>query len=58
MARVQVIVRAVVIVRVESPLVRPFLRCNYVRRASVAGKITVQVNVNATRDHFGGARRA
>ena len=29
------------------------LRCNCVQRASIAGKIIVQVDANATRDHFG-----
>ena len=48
------IVRAVVIVRAESPLVRPFWLCSCVWRASIAGKNAVQVNANATRDHFGG----
>jgi hypothetical protein len=49
-------VRLVVMVRAESPLVRPLLQCNCVRRASIAGKIAVQVDANATRDHFGGGR--
>ena len=33
------------------------LRCNSVGRALIAGKIKVQVDADATRDHFGGAPR-
>jgi hypothetical protein len=51
-------VRAVVVVmvRAESLLVRPLLLCNCIGGALIAGKITVQVDANATRDHFGGAQ--
>ncbi len=34
-----------------------FLLCNNVRCASIAGKITVQVDVNTTVAHFGGVAR-
>jgi hypothetical protein len=44
-------VRAVVVVmvRAESPLVRPLLLCNWVWRASIAGKITAWADADATR---------
>jgi hypothetical protein len=35
----------------------PFLLWNCVRRALIAGKITVQVDVDAMRMHFGGVVR-
>ena len=31
-----------------------FLLCNNVRRALIVGKITVEMDANTTRDHFGG----
>ena len=36
---------------------KAFLRCNCVERALITGKIAVQVDANAIRDHFGGALR-
>ena len=35
-----------------------YLLCNNVRRASIAGKITVQVDANTTVAHFGGRKWA